>query len=336
MSDSNTASTSPSSRGSSGVFIGVLGLTVGIAGLAAGGFALEKLTRVESQIADQAQLREVAATQDSGFGRILKSQSATIRAQQQDVTLLKAEIVGLHDALSKRDSATVNPEDVAALVKEQLGDTNDIASRLAALEKTPSETETQDEHVVESALDDADIRAVRFSLLQDLVRSGKPYDEALDRFSQSLGDGIAEQPTVRDALVFLKDAKEIPSAASLYRSLSGIPTRIREKETPYAPASDSKSWWERSGDSFKGLVKVEKIEGDISIIDSIDQARALAKLGGIGDAVSVLSALPDAEQDLYSDWLEAAKRHQAGEDALAVLRAATLVASEPSAAPAKD
>ena len=334
MTETDTSTTTTAVRTSSGAWIGAIGIVVGIGGLAAGGLALEQLSRITPLLSTQMQQQEERTKYIDRVTDAIASHKALIATQQETLSVMRAEIAGLHEALAER--ATQAPDDaairalIASAIAEQGADNTAITERVAALEgmKTLPDNAAP---VQEAVYDDTDTRAVRYAILRELVLEGKPHREALERFKESLGDGLAETASVRDAFSVLDSDDAVPTASSLYVTFSDIPVRIRTEAEPYSPDAPGGSWWKRSTDSLKGLVKIEKIDSDVTPNTRIERARALVEMGDISAAAELIRALPDADREAYEDWLADAARFSVVRDALAVLRAASLTAHESSA-----
>lgn len=316
-----------SARSSSTAWIGVIGIVLGIGGLAAGGLSLEKLSRIEPTLSSQ---------QDATGHRLKRIESAieqiapvTHATTEQKAALeaLRGDLAALHEEYAQPHPASIDEESLRKAV-EAIGEHDsveyaDIVKRIAVLE----EHGTRDGTIGESAFDDADMRSVRFLMLEQLVNSGKPFGDALDRLREALGDGIAETPKVRTAFDTLLQDEAVPTHASLYQQFLGVPRSTAQEPAPYIAADDEQTIVGRSLSSLKGLVKVEKIDADSPPHERMVRADIMAKQGNITEAAHLIGSLPDTDREAYEDWLSATARYEAAHDALSILRSAAL---EPS------
>lgn len=320
-----------SPRTSGPVLMSIVGLAVGIGGLALGGLAFERFLTLEPLINTQQQASHQTDENGKRLRDTIKAQRDAVQQQQDTIAAMRKDIAALQDALTQREAQNIDEATLTARIEaalaNKLGKDGAIDARIAALESAKAE---ENGTVLESSFDDRDARSVRYLMLQQQVLGGKPFQPELSRFTESLGDGIAEQTQVRAALDVLGNGQPIASKASLYRRFMAVPAVIRTEPEPYAPSEETRGWWKRSGDMVKGLVKIEKIEGVQSPHQRIDEARGLIKLGGIEEAVAAMDGLPEAERAAYGSWLDDAQRYVATEKALAVLRAAALTAHEPA------
>ncbi|MBA4274861.1 MAG: hypothetical protein C0436_04330 [Alphaproteobacteria bacterium] len=316
-----------SPRSSSATWIGVIGIFIGIGGLTAGGLSLEKLSRIEPTI----------STQQDATGSRLKRIEAAIEnmapvkhattEQKAALEALRADLAALHEEYAQPHLSSIDQESLRkameAIGVHDSSQYGELAKRMAILE----ERNAHDSSMHEPVFDDTDMRSVRFLMLEQLVISGKPFDEALDRLCEALGDGIAETPRIRNAFKVLSHSEAVPTQASLYTLYVSIPRNKASEPTPYVVAENDKGIVERSLSSLSGLVKIEKIDADAPPHERMIHADAMVKQGHIIEAAHLVGSLPDADREAYEDWLSSAARYEAAQNALSVLRSAAL---EPS------
>lgn len=309
----------PRSSGA-GALLGAVAVVIGIGGLAVGGLALEKLSRIETM--PRADLRPSPLP-----ARALAELNARIGQQDQEqrsqADALKAEIAGLHEALAKQQELPVADASVTAQVEESLIHHAEaqaqFVTRLDAIETALAEIKK-----TTPSFDDADVRSLRYVQLRESLLEGKEYSAALERFRESLGDGIAEKPDVRTALRTLSQNARVPTLASLYRDFDAIPAHIRKEEDTYQPDTTEKSWWKRSTASLSTLVKVERIETESSPHALILNAHTALARGDLALAAEHIQRLPETDRNAYENWLSAVTLYDSALSALAILREAAL------------
>lgn len=309
----------PRSSGA-GALLGAVAVVIGIGGLAVGGLALEKLSRIEAMPRTEPRTPPLPA-------RVIAELNARIDQQEQEqrnqADALRAEIAGLHEALAKQPEHPVAEAAVTAQVEESLIHHAEaqaqLVTRLDAIDAALAEIKR-----TSPSFDDADVRSLRYVQLRESLLEGKGYSAALERFRESLGDGIAEKPDVRTALRTLSRNTHVPTLASLYRDFDAIPAHIRKEEDTYQPDTTQKSWWKRSTTSLSTLVKVERIEAGSSPHTLVLDAHTALARGDITLAAEHIQHLPETDRRAYENWLSAVALHDSALAALAVLREAAL------------
>lgn len=331
MTDTEISQPTAPNRSNSGAWIGVIGIVLGIGGLAAGGLALEQLSRARPLFETQQVQQTRSAKEVADITSRVDGQSSTNREYALAIDALKAEIAGLHEAIAEKPGTdTIAPQAIddriTALLAARQETEAPITHRIEALEKAQKANEDETN---QSVFDDTDIRTLRFVMLQDTIRHGHDYRDALHRFREALGDGIAEHSDVRDAFTTLGKNNKAPALSALYRSFSEIPSGIRQEEESYVPATAPKAgWWGRTEQSLATLVKIEKVDAAVPPHALIQRARSAMESGDVAYAAELIHALPEHDRAAYDDWLNGASLYQSTLTALDVLRAACFIDSE--------
>lgn len=322
MTDAQTTTDSPSPRsGGAGSLLSTIAMLLGIGGLAVGGLALEKLSHIDT--APHAPIPPSALT-----SRTISILNARLDKQtqvhQEHIDALKAEIAGLHEALAKQGEVPVAAASVTEQVETSLVQLAETQAKLVMRLDTV-EAALADMKKETPSFDDADVRSLRYVQLRESLLEGKAYDASLERFRDSLGDGIAEKPEVRHALDTLSRNTRVPTLLSLYRDFDAIPASIRVEGDAYHPEpSLEEGWWQRSADSLSKLVKVERIEVESSPHTLTLDARSALARGDITLAAERIRQLPKTDRSPYENWLNAVELYDSALSALAVLREAAL------------
>ncbi len=334
MTDTQNTSTS-STRSSGGMWISVCSLLIGVSGLAAGGFALEKLSRLETGISLQQQEATSSSEQNQKLLFSLKEQSADITEHKAALQSLRSDLAALHENIAESEHAAIDEKTVEAQIKKiakksASKDYSDMLERIASLEAKATLTPGADQ-AHESAFSTADIRSLRYLLLREVIAQGKPHEDALIQFKETLGDGISEQKKVRKALENLESEQKIRTAPALYAMLTDVSHDTASQEKPYIPNSASKSWLEQSEESLTSLVKIERVDAAQPPHQRLEKAFALARMGDVVGAAHEIAVLPEADKAPFEEWLSQVEIYESAHDALDVLRTAASVrdASEP-------
>ncbi len=341
-----TTPTEPTSKSSGGVWIGVIGIVVGIGGLAAGGLALEQISRISPQLSQSENSQALGERTTRKLDDALRAQQRAIGAQQQTISALKAEIEGLHEALASKEG-TPAPIDEAALeelVKKHAPTASaheDTEKRIAALEQSAA-TQAEKFSALEADSsqepDISDLRLLRYMALREAIEEHAPHSEALDHLVSALGDGIAEKHDVREAIATLRKTGRVPSASELYITFAAIPPKaLAREEKHYVPETEQKTGFvARSKAALKELVTIERVGAEASAHQVIDEVRIMLSLGDVLGGLDRLSDLPEDDRSSYDSWIDNANQHVAAYEALARLRAATLSEEERESSTSND
>lgn len=331
---SNQASsgTSSTTRNAGGVWLASFALLAGVAGVAAGGYSLEKLSHLEPSISAQSESAKALAHERDDLARKLEEQYALGVQQQKQIDDMRTDIAALSEILANAPHARIDEETLKDEIADALTDAApaipNIEKRLEQLEQHASSSDEEKAETLHDVTlgDTADIRALRFVMLERMIMSGGAHQEALERLREALGDGIAEQPNVREAFDILAALeKPLPTAAALYQQFTGIKPK-RDAQEPYEPESSAqqKDWLRRSTESLEGLVKIERIDAKQPPSQTLKKAKTLAAQGNIVEAAHLVAALPDEDIAPYEAWLETTQDYESVLAALDILREAAL------------
>lgn len=322
MTDPKTMPDSPPpSSGGAGTLLATVALLLGIGGLAVGGLALEKLSRADTAPQVALQPSPLPSRAISVLNARLDRQ---VQEQQAHIDALKAEIAGLHETLATQREAPAADTAVTQQVTESLVHHAEAQAQLVA-RLDAIDAALADIRKTAPSFDDADVRSLRYVQLRESLLEGKEYSLALERFRESLGDGIAEKPEVRAAITTLSKNTRIPALATLYRDFDAIPTHIRKVEDTYQPETPpEEGWWKRSAASLSTLVTVERITKESSPHALVMDARTALARGDITLAAERIGQLPESDRSVYESWLSAVATYDSALAALAILREAAL------------
>ncbi len=306
-------------RGSSS-YLAVFAVTLSLLSIAVAGFSLEALRNAPQQ-----------PVEDEASRAALKSQQARIAKLEQSLLEANSTIDSLKsDWDEKANAPEAEPVDTAAMeasldeVKDELAASQDaIAQNIAQLDTRIGElAQTKQQE---------DVR-LTYGLLRARVESGKPYGDALALLEQALDNTPQEQDM---SPLSAHSAEGIATLGKLYADMQAITITPADIVVQDAPADGS--WWKQTRASISGLVKVERIQGEVAPDVAHETILHTVKLGDIAAARSAILALPSRDQRPYEAWLDISKARIDTLDALDALASAVLAKSQKTpAVPASE
>lgn len=318
MDSSPTPETPPKNeRGQSSSYLAVFAVTLSLLSIAVAGFSLEAMRSNTGQ-----------PVEDEAGRAAIKSQQARIAKLERALDDANAKLDSLRSDWEEQ-AIEEDPVDTQAIetsldaVKEELSSSQDaIAQDISRLDTRISE--------MAQSRQEAELHML-YSLLRARVESGQPYGEALGMMEKALTQVAGEQDL---GTLFTHADEGIATPGALYAELQAI--RFEPEPSEKQPVQRQGSWWQQTRQSLSGLVKVERVEAEVTAESSHDTILTAAKLGDIATARAIILALPNREQRPYETWLDASKARLDVLQALDMLAPRIMTAAAPAQGPATD
>lgn len=302
MNETHIAPTTPPTRAERSSYMAVFAITLSLLAIAVSGYALEKMRSAPPPAAPV--VRAVA-----------DGDNEKLASLERSLDEARGEIAALHTKLGEippqGDDETAEVKETVEAVKSELATSQEaIAQDIARLDAKIVTLSTPEQR--------ANIR-LSYDLLRERVESGEPYTAELEKLKQAMSDA----PQEKDFFVLEEHAADgVKTVAALYNAIGSV--RIDTPQIEKPDAATTGTWREKTLQSFKSLVKVERLGDGPSPFATLHEIETLMKFGDVRETREAISRLPANDQRAFEEWLDAAEARLEVMEALHALGARAL------------